>query len=171
MHTSMTSYLEALWRSWRKSVKFKAKVQVGGLQRLNVNFWGLNIYHERSSIIVKIVQTKELNLVDLWGLNMDEELSNEEETYVRSVSGSLQWASSSVRPEMAFCLRKVLGDLNREHKKRSLSDTNDSFARYNACGNLSLRIIPLRGRIDVDLWRQCPERSKQSEPSRIGAGI
>ena len=98
------------------------------------------------------MQTKDIQLVDLWGLNMDEELSREEESFVRSVIGSLQWASATVRPDRAFCLGKVLGDLNREHKKRSLPDANDLIARYNAYGNLDLRIMPLKGRIDIDVY-------------------
>ncbi len=130
----------------------KAKVQVGALQRNNVTFCGLNIYHQGSSLIVKNTQTKYLQLVDLWGLDMDQELSREKETYVRSVIGSLQWESSSAPPDMAFCLGKVLGDLNRFHKKRSLSDANDLIARYNAYGDLSLKIVPLRGLWDIEVY-------------------
>ena len=93
-----------------------------------------------------------LQLVDLWGLDMEQEVSTEEEAYMRSVIGSLQWSSSSVRPDMAFSFGKVLGDLNRFHKKQSLSDANDLVARYNAYGNLNLKIIPLRGRIDIEVY-------------------
>ncbi len=53
---------------------------------------------------------------------------------------------------MAFCLGKVLGDLNRFHKKRSLSEANDLIARYNAYGDLNLKIIPLRGLWDIEVY-------------------
>ncbi len=67
---------------------FKAKVQVGSLQRNNVTFCTLNIFRQGSSSVFKNTQTKDLQLVDLWGLDMDQEIGREEETYVRSVIGS-----------------------------------------------------------------------------------
>ena len=79
-----------------------------------------------------------LNRVDLEG-----ELNVQEERWVRSLIGTLQWSASTHRPDLSYHLAIALGNLNSHRHKFSIREANGLIDRYQAKFDMQLIIKPL----------------------------
>ena len=87
----------------------------------------------------------------LWIVNSKSNLSEEEETKIRSIIGSLQWAATAHRPDLGYHLAVALGRLNRERSACSIIDANNFLAKYKRYSGHKLVIAPVN--LETEYWR------------------
>ena len=117
---------------------FKAAVRVGSTQREEVVFCGLVINNRTDGIHVTAKEADNLTKAHLNGVDLESDLTVQEERWVRSVIGSLQWAASTQRPDLSYHLAIALGNLNSHRQKFSIREANGLIDRYQANRNLQL---------------------------------
>ncbi len=126
-----------------KKEMFKSAVRVGATQREEVSFCGLLINNRSNGIQVTAKESEDLNRAILNGVDLEAELTVQEERWVRSVIGSLQWVASTHRPDLAYHLAIALGNLNSHRQKFAIREANGLIDRYHANRGLKLVIQPL----------------------------
>ncbi len=136
----------------RQMETFKAAVRVGSTQREEVVFCGLKICIRENGIHVTAKDADELTKAYLNGVELETELTTQEERWVRSVIGTLQWSASTHRPDLSYHLAIALGNLNSHRQKFSIREANGLIERYQANRNLTLCIQPLRNDWDMEVF-------------------
>ncbi len=96
---------------------FKEKVKVGSSKSENNVFCGLQIHTEEGNIKVRTHDAMDIEKAEISGIPSEDELTQDEETWARSIIGKLQWSAHSHRPDLCFLLGQALSNLTRERKK------------------------------------------------------
>ncbi len=86
------------------------------------------------------------------GTSVECDLSQEQETWARSVIGKLQWSAHSHRSDLCYLLGQALANLTRERKKQTLKECNSIIARYKEHDDVQLKIKPLTGKYELEVY-------------------
>ncbi len=86
------------------------------------------------------------------GLSIECDLSQEEETWARSVIGKLQWSPHSHRPDLCYLLGQALANLTRERKKKTLNEFNSIIDRFKEHDDMELKFKPLIGKYELEVY-------------------
>ena len=130
---------------------FKSKVVVGNIQSQSVTFCGLIISARTYGL--EVCTKEDDNIVPFEkGNRYERKLTQREETKVRGIIGSLQWAASSNRPDLSFPLAMALSELNKSKSVRSIKTANQLIDKYYGRSDVNLKIRPLTGHLDFEVY-------------------
>ena len=145
---------------------FKAKLKVGSSQSGDVVFCGLHIQTTEGDIKVKTHEVLDIEKAEARGISDEIYLSQEEETWARSIIGKLQWSAHSHRPDLCFLLGQALSNLTKERKKKTLREINAIIDRYKQHEHMELtfkRVATRHGQIHPRAWSSQPTESANLE--------
>ena len=137
---------------WREEVigEIRRKFNISSEEQGSFRFLGLNIRQYERTVYVDqrhyIDQLKEIPIDNARKKQTQEELSKEERSSLKSLSGQMIWVTSQSRPDMAFesCVMSVVGKnptieniLNANKAVRKIKSNNDVQLRFPDLGSFS----------------------------------
>ena len=130
----------------------KAKVKVGTSQSGDVTFCGLQIQTAEEDIKVRALEVMDIEKAEVKGISNESDLTQEEETWARSIIAKLQWSAHSHRPDLCSLLGQSVSNLTKERKKRTLREINAIIDRYKEHEDMQSTFKPLRGNLELEVY-------------------
>ncbi len=135
--------------------KFQHKVKVGTQERANFKFCGMNLEtNEKSEIEITVAGDKQdlIKPIPRVTGRRGRDITELEETMVRSRIGALQWCAAICRPDLSFRLNHVLGEINSSRSTSVITEINaviDDFKKYEDSNRITFKPMGQKQSLEV----------------------